>query len=131
MPKYITLNQISIKIAGNIDKLLIVRDVTSVVLNENIMQIKRQMSKLTDHLLREVNDNSNVIEQKLQKLDQHIDDNSAAGLKLNDESICEIKKMQYRIKDFQQIYFVSENKIRHQTNQVSLQSCIKDVINLV
>ena len=109
MPKYITLNQISIKIAGNIDKLLIVRDVTSVVLNENIMQIKRQMSKLTDHLLREVNNNSNVIEQKLQKLDQHIDDNSAAGLKLNDESICEIKKMQYRIKDFQQIYFVSEN----------------------
>lgn len=39
--------------------------------------------------------------------------------------------MQYRIKDFQQVYFVSENKVRHQTNQVSLQSCIKEVINLV
>lgn len=39
--------------------------------------------------------------------------------------------MQYRIKDFQQVYFVSENKIRHQTNQVSLQQTIKEVINLV
>lgn len=62
MPKYITLNQIAVKIAGGIDKLLIVRDVTSIVLNENIMDIKRQMSKLTDTLLREVNDHSNVVE---------------------------------------------------------------------
>ena len=62
MPKYITLNQISVKIAGGIDKLLLVRDVTSIVLNENIMEIKRQMSKLTDTLLREVDDHSNIIE---------------------------------------------------------------------
>lgn len=41
MPKYLTLNQIAVKIAGGIDKLLIVRDVTSIVLNENIMEIKR------------------------------------------------------------------------------------------
>ena len=131
MPKYLTLNQIAVKIAGGIDKLLIVRDVTSVVLNENIMEIKRQMGKLTDTLLREVDDHSNVVEQKLQKLDQHINDGNLEGEKLNDESISEIKKMQYRIKDFQQVYFVSENKIRHQSNQVSLQSCIKDVIQLV
>ena len=95
------------------------------------MEIKRQMGKLTDTLLREVDDHSNVVEQKLQKLDQHISDGNLEGEKLNDESISEIKKMQYRIKDFQQVYFVSENKIRHQSNQVSLQQCIKDVIQLV
>ena len=49
-----------------------------------------------------------------------INDGNLEGEKLNDESISEIKKMQYRIKDFQQVYFVSENKIRHQSNQVSL-----------
>ena len=92
---------------------MIVRDVTSIVLNENIMEIKRQMGKLTDTLLREVDDHSNIVEQKLQKLDQHITDGNLEGEKLNDESISEIKKMQYRIKDFQQVYFVSENKIRH------------------
>ena len=41
IPKYLTLNQIAIKISGGIDKLLIVRDVTSIVLNENIMEVKK------------------------------------------------------------------------------------------
>ena len=86
------------------------------------------MGKLTDVLLRQVNDHSNILEQKLQKLDQHIDEGNLEGEKINDESISEIKKMQYRIKDFQQVYFVSENKIRHQSNQVSLSACIKEVV---
>jgi len=34
MPKYITLNQVNVRIAGGTDKLLVVRDVTSIVMNE-------------------------------------------------------------------------------------------------
>jgi hypothetical protein len=34
IPKYITLNQVNVKIAGGTDKLLVVRDVTSIVMNE-------------------------------------------------------------------------------------------------
>lgn len=69
LPKYITLNQVNVKIAGGTDKLLVVRDVTSIVLNENIMATKREMAKLTDILLRQVEDHSNVVEQKLQRVD--------------------------------------------------------------
>jgi diketogulonate reductase-like aldo/keto reductase len=50
--KYITLNQVNIKIGGSNDKLLIVRDVTSIVMNESIMETKKDMAKMTDSLMR-------------------------------------------------------------------------------
>lgn len=34
IPKFITLNQVNVRIAGGTDKLLVVRDVTSIVMNE-------------------------------------------------------------------------------------------------
>lgn len=34
IPKYVTLNQVNVKIAGGTDKLLVIRDVTSIVMNE-------------------------------------------------------------------------------------------------
>jgi hypothetical protein len=43
IPKYVTLNQVNVKIAGATDKLLVVRDVTSIVMNEKIMETKREM----------------------------------------------------------------------------------------
>ena len=52
IPKYITLNQVNVKIAGGTDKLLVVRDVTSIVMNENIMETKREMAKMTDQLVQ-------------------------------------------------------------------------------
>lgn len=65
IPKYITLNQVNVKIAGGTDKLLVVRDVTSIVMNENIMETKREMSKLTDVLMRQIEDHTTITEQKL------------------------------------------------------------------
>lgn len=48
IPKYVTLNQVNVRIAGGYDKLLVVRDVTSIVMNEKIMETKREMSKITE-----------------------------------------------------------------------------------
>jgi hypothetical protein len=126
IPKYITLNQVNVKIAGGTDKLLVVRDVTSIVMNENIMETKREMSKLTDVLMRQIEGHTTVTEQKLQKLDQYVSE--GVGSSLNDESINEIKKMQFRIKDFQQVYFVSENNFRHKSEPVNMKNCIDDVV---
>lgn len=126
IPKYITLNQVNVKIAGGTDKLLVVRDVTSIVMNENIMETKREMSKLTDVLMRQIEDHTTITEQKLQKLDQYVAE--GLGTTLNDESINEIKKMQFRIKDFQQVYFVSENNFRHKSEPVNMKSCIDEVV---
>ena len=52
VPKYVTLNQVNVKIAGGTDKLLVVRDVTSIVMNENIMETKKDMAKMTESLIR-------------------------------------------------------------------------------
>ena len=72
MKRYITLNQVNVKIAGGTDKLLVVRDVTSIVMNENIMHTKRQMSKMTDTMVKGMQDRAAHAEQKLAKLDQYI-----------------------------------------------------------
>jgi hypothetical protein len=47
--RYITLNQVNVRIAGGgQDKLLVVRDVTSIVMNEKIVQTRKDMGKVTD-----------------------------------------------------------------------------------
>jgi len=51
-----------VKIAGGTDKLLVVRDVTSIVLNENIMETKREMSKMTEALMKQIDDHSSLTE---------------------------------------------------------------------
>ena len=69
IPKYITLNQVNIRIAGGTDKLLVVRDVTSIVMNEKIMQTKREMNKITDLLMRQIEEHSTATEFRFEKLD--------------------------------------------------------------
>ena len=91
MPKYITLNQVSIKIAGGTDKLLVIRDVTSIVMNENIMETKRQMARMTDEMVRSIEERATWAEGKLSKMDQFI--TAKEGLDLNDETTVELKKM--------------------------------------
>jgi hypothetical protein len=56
---------VNVKIAGTTDKLLVIRDVTSIVMNENIMDTKRSMAKLTDILMRNIETHSTITEQKL------------------------------------------------------------------
>jgi hypothetical protein len=72
IPRYITLNQVNVKIAGGTDKLLVIRDVTSIVMNEKIMETKREMSKLTEVMMKQIDDHTSLTEQRLSKLDQHL-----------------------------------------------------------
>jgi hypothetical protein len=57
-----TLNQVNVKIAGGTDKLLVIRDVTSIVMNEKIMETKREMSKMTEALMKQIDDHSSLTE---------------------------------------------------------------------
>ena len=98
VPKFVTLNQLPIKISGATDRLLVVRDVTSIVMNEQIMDAKKEMAKLTDHLMGQVNDYTKVTEKKLEQLDVFVLGN--AGKELIEESHSEVKKMQFKLKDF-------------------------------
>ena len=65
IPRYITLNQVNVKIAGGSDKLLVIRDVTSIVMNEKIMETKREMSKLTETMMKQIDDHTTLTEQRL------------------------------------------------------------------
>lgn len=62
----------NVKIAGGTDKLLVIRDVTSIVMNEKIMETKREMSKLTEVMMKQIDDHTSLTEQRLSKLDQHL-----------------------------------------------------------
>ena len=62
IPRFITLNQVNVKIAGGTDKLLVIRDVTSIVMNEKIMETKREMSKMTEALMKQIDDHSSLTE---------------------------------------------------------------------
>ena len=64
----------NVKIAGGTDKLLVVRDVTSIVMNEQIMETKKEMSKLTDLLMTQVSEHTKATEKKLQKLGVFVQD---------------------------------------------------------
>ena len=97
IPKYITLNQVNVKIAGGYDKFLVVRDVTSIIENEKITETKREISKLTDQLMKSMDSYADFTVQKLDKQHQYLQNNSRG---LNDECISEQNKLRYRIKDF-------------------------------
>jgi hypothetical protein len=90
IPKYITLNQVNVRIAGGTDKLLVVRDVTSIVLNEQIMETKREMSKMTEQLMKQLDEHARRADEKMDKLEQLV---SGQGAELVDEAKCEIKKI--------------------------------------
>ena len=90
IPKYITLNQVNVKIAGGTDKLLVVRDVTSIVMNEQIMETKKDMSKLTDLLMNQVEVHTKDVMNKLEKLDVFVQDQ---GKELIDETYNEVKNI--------------------------------------
>jgi signal transduction histidine kinase len=93
-------------------------------MNEKIMETKREMSKLTDQLMASIDTYASYAEQKIEKMDQYVLEHE--GKKLNDESILELKKLRYRIKDFQSIYNVSENAFRPKYESTSVEKLLKD-----
>lgn len=57
----------------------------------------------------------------MQRLDQHVD---AKGKPIAETSYNEITKMLYRIKDFEQVYNVSENKFKPKEEEYSVKTSI-------
>lgn len=53
------------------------------------------------------------------------------GKETIDESTNEIKKMQYRIKDFQQLYNISENKFYPNIENINIRKCLEELVDLL
>ena len=69
------------------------------------METKHQMSIFTDNLMKQIEGYAEFTSGNLQKLDKYVDFNGKA---IAEESYNEIVKMVYRIKDFEQVYSISE-----------------------
>ena len=52
---------------------------------------------------------------------------SGQGAELVDECKCEIRKIQFRVKDFQQVYNINENKFRPTNENVNLKKCFDEI----
>jgi len=89
------------------------------------METKKEMSKLTDYLMNQVNEYTKETEKKLEKLDQYVQDQ---GKEVIEDSHNEVKKMQFRIKDIQPVYNVSENKFKPDFDKVSVKACFEDLL---
>jgi hypothetical protein len=123
--KYITLNQVNVNVTGSKDKLLIVRDVSHIIFLEQIMETKHQMSLFTDNLMKQIQGYAEFTSSNLQKLDKFVEHN---GKPLAEESYDEINKMLYRIKDFEQVYNIAEQKFRAKEEEYSISRSMDEVI---
>lgn len=122
-----TLNQVNVNVAGSKDKLLLVRDVTHIIYLEQIMETKHQMSLFTDNLMKQIQGYAEFTSGNLQKLDRFVDHN---GKPIAEESADEINKLLYRIKDFEQVYNISEQKFKQKEEDFSVKKCMDEVIQI-
>ena len=65
--------------------------------------------------------------QSMQKLDTHVDFD---GKPIAEESYNEITKMLYRIKDFEQVYNISENKFKYRDDVIDIKRSIENVVEV-
>ena len=91
------------------------------------MESKKEMSKLTDNLMKQIDEHTMITEKKLEKLEQHVNDQ---GKILNNESINEVKRMQFRIRDFQQVYYISENKFKPNFENIDIRDAINEILEM-
>ena len=84
------------------------------------METKREMSKMTEQLMKQLDEHARRADEKMDKLEQQV---SGQGSEIVDEAKCEIRKIQFRVKDFQQVYNINENKFRPTNENVNLKKC--------
>ena len=85
------------------------------------------MSIFTDNLMKQIEGYAEFTSGNLQKLDKYVDFNGKA---IAEESYNEIVKMVYRIKDFEQVYSISEQKFRVKDEDFSIKKCMDEVIEI-
>lgn len=92
------------------------------------MEVKEEMSKFTDNLMKQIQEYAEFTSTSLNKLDQHVD---PAGQSLAEESYNEVNKMLYRIKDFESVYNITEGKFRSKEEDFLIKRNINDVVEIL
>ena len=86
------------------------------------------MSRFTDKLMKTIQEHAEFTSNSLGKLEQHVDFNGKA---LAEESYNEVNKMIYRVKDFEQVYNITQGKFRAREEDFLVKRSINDVIEVI
>ena len=92
------------------------------------MEVKEEMQRFTDKLMKTIQEHAEFTSNSLGKLDQHVDFNGKA---LAEESFNEINKMLYRVKDFEQVYNITQGKFRAREEDFLIKRSVNDVIEVI
>ena len=92
------------------------------------MEVKEEMQRFTDKLMKTIQEHAEFTSSSLGKLDQYVDFNGKA---LADESYNEINKMLYRVKDFEQVYNITQGKYRAREEDFLIKRSVNDVIEVI
>lgn len=103
------MNIIHTNIGENTNKLLIIRDVSHILYLKKVIETKRSMSNFTESVLKEVDSQIIHISKSVDYLDRHVD---SEGKQLLDDIFYEIQKLNYKMKDYSQIFAISEGKFK-------------------
>lgn len=85
------------------------------------------MSLFTDNLIKQVQGYAEFTSGNLQKLDKFVDFH---GKSIAEESYNEVNKMLYRIKDFEQVYNISEHKFRIKEEDFAIKRSLDEVVEI-
>jgi len=122
--KYISLNKVTVNISGSQDKLFVVRDLSSMVNLQKVMYTKQHLNNFTEKIVRQIQESSEVSSMNLQKLDNHCD---AQGRPVADETLNEIRRVLYRIRDFEQVYNICEGTFKKTESNFRIRETIDHV----
>lgn len=126
-PKYLSLDQIKVTIAGRMEKILIARDESYIVTLRELEATRRQMIEFTQSMMNLVDDYANNTCQHLKDLQPSL--KQADQLALLQDCQSEMRRARYSIRDFQYIHDVAEHNFEEPTyNRVQIRSSLDELI---
>lgn len=85
------------------------------------------MNAFTEKIVRQIQENADVTSIMIQKLDSHIDNR---GKPVADETLNEIRKMLYRIQDFEQVYNIVEDTFKPRDGNFNVHDSLQEIIKV-
>lgn len=125
--KYISMNKVTVNVAGSQDKLFVVRDLNSMVNLQKLMYTKKHFNYFTEKIVRQIQESSEVSLMNLQKLDNHLDEE---GRNISEETLNETKRILHRILDFEQVYNISEGTFLQPATNFKVGDILEQVIGV-
>lgn len=104
--------------------MLVIRDVTSIVMNDELMESKRHMTDMTEKLMRQMEEMATETKSKLEKMDPYV---QAQGADYLAESQANMAKIQSKAKEYQMVADIQGNKFSPVFGQLK----IKDVFEAI